>query len=182
MAETSWWWPAVLGLLAVCVPGLVAWYGQQRLTQIVRGVGSRAVGSIFAVSALGAATYFVGPLLLLDQSRGFASFVPFVLSSVALATVVGFAIRTGPPVPTYFAIFPALATLPLGVALFKASPSALWAMTGVTTAICLVAWIRHRYAVAHGTEEQEPDWHDAAKSDEEFVAKLGKVLSKKMPL
>ena len=133
------------------------------------------------VSALGAATYFVGPLLLLDQSQAFASFIPFALSSTALATVLGFAIRTGPPVPTYFAIFPALATLPLGVALFMASPPMLWTMTGVTVAICLAAWLRHRYAVAHGTEEHEPDWQAAKRADEEFIAKLGKVVGKKLP-
>jgi len=183
MAATSWWWPAVLGLVAVCGPGLVAWDGQARLTQSIHGsLGTRAVGTAFGVSALGAATYFVGPLLLLDQNQAFASFVPFVLSSVALATLLGFAIRTGPPVPTYFAIFPALATLPLGVALFMASPSALWTMTGVSAAICLLAWVRHRYAVAHGTEEQEPDRQAAQRADEEFIAKLGKVVGKKLPL
>lgn len=42
--------------------------------------------------------------------------------------------------------------------------------------------VRHRYAVAHGTEEQEPDWQAAQKADEAFIAKLGKVISKKLPL
>jgi hypothetical protein len=54
-------------------------------------------------------------------------------------------------------------------------------IASVLVSRCLVAWIRRRYAVAHGTEEQEPDEQDATKSDEELVARLGKVLRKKMP-
>ena len=78
MVAAAWWWPALLGLLAVLGGGLVAWVGQARLTDIVPGArGARAVGSIFALVAMGASSYFVTPLLLLDGSRGFASFVPF---------------------------------------------------------------------------------------------------------
>ncbi len=61
LALVAWWWPAILGLLAILGVGLVAWLGQARLTNIIPGArGERAVGSIFALTALGAASVLRG--------------------------------------------------------------------------------------------------------------------------
>ena len=180
LVAAAWWWPAVLGLLAVLGGGLAAWVGQARLTDVVPGArGARAVGSIFALVAIGTSSYFVAPLLLLDEGRGFASLVPYVLASVALAMLFGFAVRTGPPVPHYFSIGPLLVAPLLGVCLLMASPSRLWMVTGLAGALSLAAWARHRYTVAHGSEEPEPSPEAAAEADQQKLKKLGEKLGKK---
>ncbi|MGB5173236.1 MAG: hypothetical protein WBQ30_00705 [Thermoanaerobaculia bacterium] len=181
MVAAAWWWPALLGLLAILGGGLVAWIGQAWLTDIVPGArGARAVGSMFALVALGAGSYFVAPLLLLDGSRGFANLLPFVLASVSLAMLFGLAARTGPPVPHYFTIGPLLVAPLVGVCLLTASPGLLWAMVALNGFLCLAAWVRHRYALAHGTEEPEPSPEEAAQTDQERIVKLGQHLTKKL--
>ncbi|MGB5392004.1 MAG: hypothetical protein WBP10_17645, partial [Thermoanaerobaculia bacterium] len=142
--------------------------------------GARAVGSMFALVALGAGSYFVAPLLLLDGSRGFANLLPFVLASVSLAMLFGLAARTGPPVPHYFTIGPLLVAPLVGVCLLTASPGLLWAMVALNGFLCLAAWVRHRYALAHGTEEPEPSPEEAAQTDQERIVKLGQHLTKKL--
>jgi hypothetical protein len=180
LVAAAWWWPALLGLLAVLGGGLAAWIGQARLTDIVPGArGARAVGSIFALTAIGASSYFVAPLLLLDEGRGFSSLVPYVLASMALAVLFGFAVRTGPPVPHYFAVGPLILASILGVCLLMASPVLLWSTTAMTGALCLAAWFRHRYAAARGTEEPEPSPEAAAEADQQRLVKLREKLSKK---
>jgi hypothetical protein len=170
-----------VGLLAVLGGGLAAWVGQAQLTDIVPGArGARAVGSIFALVAIGTSSYFVTPLLLLEKQRGFTSLIPFVLASVTLAILFGFAARTGPPVPHYFAVGPlALAPL-LGMCLFRVSPQPLWLMAGLSGILGLAAWVRHRYAVAHGTEEPEPTAEEAAQADHQMLDKLSKKFKKKV--
>ena len=181
MVAAAGWWPALLGLLAVLGGGLMAWIGQARLTDIVPGArGARAVGSVFALVAMGTSSYFVTPLLLLEKQRGFASLIPFVLASVILSVVFGFAARTGPPVPHYFAVGPlALAPL-LGLCVFMVSPRSLWMMVGLSGSLGLAAWARHRYAVAHGTEEPEPTAEEAAQADHKMLDKLSKNIKKKI--
>jgi hypothetical protein len=180
LVSAAWWWPALLGLLAVLGGGLVAWIGQARLTEVVPGArGARAVGSIFAVAAIGTSSYFVAPLLLLDEGRGFVSLVPYVLTSVALALLFGFAVRTGPPVPHYFALGPLFLAPILGVCLLMASPSRLWMVTGLAGALSMAAWARHRYTVAHGTEEPEPSPEAASAADQQRLKKLGEKLGRK---
>ena len=180
LAAVAWWWPAILGLLAILGVGVVAWVGQARLTDIIPGTRrARAVGSIFALTALGAASYFVAPLLLLDGSSGFNCLVPFILASLGLSVVFGFAVRTGPPLPYWFMIGPLIAAPLVGVSLLMASPGWLWSTVGLTGTIGLAAWIRHRYAVAHGTEEPEPTSEEAAAADQQRLAKLRERLTKK---
>jgi len=180
LAIAAWWWPALLGLLAVLGGGLVAWIAQAQLTNVVPGArGARAVSSIFALVAMGTSSYFVAPLLLLEESRGFASLVPFVLASVSLAVIFGFAARTGPPVPHYFAIGPLVLAPVLGACLLMISPRALWVMVGWSAALCLAARVRHRHCLAHGTEEPEPSPEEAATADQKRLARLGKKLLKK---
>ncbi len=179
LVAATWWWPALLGLWAVLGCGLVAWIGQAQLTDIVPGArGARAVGSIFALSAMGAGSYFVAPLLLYDELHGFASFIPFILAIVAMAMLFGFAVRTGPPVPHYLALGPLLVAPLLGVCLLMVSPTLLWVTVGLAGFLCLAAWFRHRYAVAHGTEEPEPSPEEAAEADQEKLHKLSEKLSK----
>jgi hypothetical protein len=177
MVAAAWWWPAALGLLAILGGGLMAWIGQARLTDIVPGArGARAVASIFALVALGVSSYFVAPLLLLDESGGFASLLPWILASVSLAILFGAAARTGPPVPHYFMIGPLLVAPMVGVCLLMASPRLLWATVGASGVLCLAAWVRHRYALAHGTEEPEPSPEEAAQADRRTLMELGKKL------
>lgn len=181
MAAAVWWWPALLGLLAIIGAGLVAWIGQARLTDIVPGArGQRAVGAIFALVALGTCSHFVSPLLLLDEARGLANVAPFVLASVSLAVLFGFAARTGPPVPHYFMVAPLLLAPMTGVCLLMASPKMLWVMVGLTAVFCLAAWARHRVALAHGTEEPEPSPEEAAQADQQVLVKLSQKLLKKL--
>ncbi|MFW2438919.1 MAG: DUF3488 domain-containing protein [Arenicellales bacterium] len=181
MIAVAWWWPALVGLLAILGSGLVAWIGIALLTDKLPGArGARAVGSMFAMVALGAISYFVMPLLLLDGSRGFASLVPFVVASVGLAVVFGLAARTGPPVPHYFTVGPLLLAPLAGVSLLMASPGLLWVMVGLTAVLCLVAWVRHRVKLAHGTEEPEPSPEEAAQADQQKLVKLSKKVSKKL--
>jgi hypothetical protein len=180
LVAAAWWWPALLGLLAVLGGGSAAWIGQARLTNVVPGArGARAVGSIFALIAMGTSSYFVAPLLLLDQGRGFASLVPYVLTSVALALIFAFAVRTGPPVPHYSALGPLLLAPVLGVCLLMVSPTRLWATAALAGALSLAAWFRHRYALAHGTEEPEPSPEAAAEADQQKLEKLSEKLGKK---
>jgi len=181
MVAAAWWWPAALGLLAILGGGFLAWVGQAWLTDIVPGArGARAVASIFALVALGASSYFVAPLLLLDESGGFASLVPLILASVSLAVLFGFGARTGPPVPHYFTIGPLIVAPVVGVCLLMASPGRLWAMVCASGLLCLAAWIRHRYAVAHGTEEPEPSPEEAAQADQKKLVDLGKKLTSRL--
>jgi hypothetical protein len=179
LVEAVWWWPALLGLCAVLGCGLVAWIAQARLTDIVPGArGARAVGSIFALVSMGAGSYFVAPLLLYDALHGFTSLIPFILASVAMAMLFGFAVRTGPPVPHYFSLGPLLVAPLLGVCLLMVSPKLLWVTAGLAGILCLAAWFRHRYAVAHGTEEPEPSPEAAAQADQEKLHELREHLSK----
>jgi MFS family permease len=181
MIAAAWWWPALVGLLAIIGGGLVAWIGVAMLTNKLPGArGGRAVGSMFALVALGACSYFVTPLLLLDGSRGFASLVPFVATSVGLAVVFGLGARTGPPVPHYFTVGPLLLAPLAGISLLMASPWLLWVVTGLASILCLAAWIRHRLKLAHGTEEPEPSAEEAALADQQKLVKLSKKLGKKL--
>ena len=150
---------------------------QAQLTDIVPGArGERAVGSIFALVALGACSFFVAPLLLLDENRGLISLIPFVASSVSLAVLFGFAARTGPPVPNYFTIVPLLMAPVVGVCVFTASPGTIWISAGLTALLCLAAWIRHWRALARGTEEPELTEEEAALADQQRLIKLGEKL------
>jgi hypothetical protein len=179
LLAAAWWWPAMTGLLAVIVGGLVAWLVQAQLTDIVPGArGERAVGSIFAIVALGACSFFVAPMLLLDEGNGLINVTLFVLSGVSLAVLFGFAARTGPPVPNYFMIGPLFMAPVLGVCLFTASPTKLWISGALTGLLCLAAWVRHRVALAHGTEEPELTAEEAAQADQRRLIKLGEKLKK----
>lgn len=181
MIAVSWWWPALIGLLTILAGGLAAWIGIAILTNKIPGAsGARAVASIFVLVTIGACSYFVTPLLLLDGSRGFANLTPFVLASVGLATVFGMAIRTGPPVPHYFAIGPLLLAPLAGICVLIASPSLLWAMVGLTGILYLIALVRHRVKLAHGTEEPEPSAEEAAQKDQQTLVELSKKLAKKL--
>jgi hypothetical protein len=174
------WWPSIMGLMAILLVGLVAWLGQARLTNVVAGArGARAVGSIFSLASLGAGSYFVMPLLLLDEMMGLATLLPYMLSAVSLALLFGFAARTGPPVPHYFVFFPMIIAPLAGIALFMASPAKSWGVASLSLLVCGIAWIRHRMAVRYGWEEPEPSDADAAEADQERLLKLrGKLLRK----
>ena len=161
--------------------GLVAWIGIALLTDKLPGArGARAVGSMFALVALGACSFFVTPLLLLDGSCGIANLVPFVATSVGLAAVFGLAARTGPPVPHYFTFGPLLLAPLAGISLLMASPGLLWVVTGLTAVLCLAAWVRHRVKLANGTEEPEPSPEEAAMADQQKLVKFGQKLNKKL--
>lgn len=181
MALAALWWPATLGLLLIVGGGLFAWVAQARLTNVVPGArGARAVGSIFALVTLGSTSHFVAPALLLDQAAGFATFVPFLIASVSLAVVFAFAARTGPPVPHYFAVGPVFVAPLVGMAFMAASPALLWLTVALTGALSLMAWVRHKVALAGGTEEPEPTPEDAAEADREMLDKLSKKLPTKL--
>lgn len=180
MLAASWWWPALAGVLATLGGGLVAWIAQAQLKELLPKAGNaRSVASLFALVALGSAAYFVHPVLLLEGARGFTTLIPFVLASISLAILFAFAVRTGPPVPHYFAFGPILVAPLLGVSLMMVSPTALWSVVGASSALCLLAFFRHRYAVAHGTEEPEPNAAEAAQLDQERLLKVGNKLVKK---
>jgi hypothetical protein len=165
---SSLWWPMLIGAMGIVLVGLIAWMGQARVTAIIAGArGARAVGSIFALTALGSASYFVMPLFLLDESRGLASLFPYVVSTLSLALVSGLAARTGPPIPHYFIIFTSLIA------------SRLWGVAGLSLTVCGVAWLRHRVAAAQGWEETEPTEAQAVKTDSERLLKLRSKLLRK---
>jgi len=177
IAAAAWWWPALLGVMVVIGGGLVALIGQARLTEIVFGTrGAIAVGSIFALTALGASSKFVAPTLLLDGAAGAQTYLPFLIATLILAFLFAFAARTGPPVPNYFMIGPLLLAPLLGMALLMASPARLWAVVGAGVVVSVAAWIRHRVAVARGTEEPEPTTEEAAEADSEKLIKLGQKI------
>lgn len=181
LATASWWWPAVIGLMVVAGGGLIVWIGQARLTDIVPGArAAPAVGSIFALVAMGSSSYFVAPLLLFDVNLGVASLVPLVVASVSLAWLFGLALRTGPPIPHYFAIGPLIIAPALGVFLAMVSPALLWASVVASGVLGLAAWLRHRWAAAHGTEEPEIDPAAAAEADQKRLVELDKKLNKKL--
>ena len=88
--------------------------------------------------------------------------------------------RTGPPVPHYFAIGPFLLAPLVGIALLKVAPTDLWILTLAAGTLCLAAATRHAYAVTKGFEEQEPDPEAAAAEDTTKLQKLGKKLASKI--
>jgi len=181
-AVSSWWWPALLGVVVIFGSGFVAWLAQAQVARIVPGSRtSRAVGMVFALAAIGASANFIEPLLLLDPAGGLFVVVPFVLASAVLAGLCGYAIRTGPPVPTYFVLCPAAVAPLVGMALLSMSPSLLWATVVASVVVCALAVARHRYAVAHGLEEAEPDEEAAKQADLDRLEKVGKDLGKKLP-
>ena len=59
------------------------------------------------------------------------------------------------------------------------SPGLLWIMVGLSGSLGLAAWLRHRYAVAHGTEEPEPSAEEAAQADQERLDNLRQKLIRK---
>ncbi len=182
MLTASWWWPALAGVLATLGGGLVAWIAQAQLKELLpKASTARSVGSLFALVALGTTACFVHPVLLLEGAQGFDTLIPFVLASISLAILFAFAVRTGPPVPHYFAFGPMLVAPLLGVSLMMVSPTALWSAVGASCALWLLAVIRHRYAVAHGTEEPEPNATEAAHLDQERLLKVANKLVKKRP-
>jgi len=69
----------------------------------------------------------------------------------------------------------------VGVALFAMSSAALWGTVGVSGLLCALAVTRHRYAVAHGFEEEE-DHDEAERLDRERLDKLGRDIEKKLPI
>jgi len=179
LVMAAWWWPATIGMLGIIAAGLMAWLGQARLAALVPGSrGAHAVGTIFGITALGAASHFVTPLLLLDEMAGFGNLVPFLVTTLTLALVFGLAARTGPPVPNYFMVFPILASFLAGTALFMASYALLWATTGLALAIALAAYLRHKVAVAVGLEEHKPNDEQAAEKDHERLIKLRETLKR----
>ncbi|MGB5815460.1 MAG: ABC transporter C-terminal domain-containing protein [Thermoanaerobaculia bacterium] len=181
LAAAAWWWPALLGIMIILGGGLIAWIGQARLTDIVPGArGARAVGTIFALVAMGAASHFVAPLLIFDPGTGLANLLPFLLATLSLALLFAFAARTGPPVPHYFTIGPLLVAPLVGMSLMVASPPLLWLTVGASVVLCAAAWIRHRIAVARGTEEPEPSPEEAAEIDKEKLMKIDNKISKKL--
>ena len=181
MIAAAWWWPALVGLLAIIGGGLVAWIGVAMLSNKLPGArGARAVGSMFALVALGACTYFVTPLLLLDGSRGLVNLVPFVATSVGLAVVFGLAARTGPPVPHYFTVGPLLLAPLAGISLLMASPRLLLVVTALTAVLCLAAWIRHRVKLTRGTEEPEPSAEEAALADQQKLINISQKITRKL--
>ncbi|MDX2476482.1 MAG: hypothetical protein QNL05_03875, partial [Gammaproteobacteria bacterium] len=181
MIAAAWWWPALLGLLVIIGSGLVAWIFLSLLSNKLPGVvGARSVGSIFAVVTLGACSYFVEPLLLLDGSGGLANIVPFVIASLGMAVVFGLAARTGPPIPHYFTLGPLFLAPLAGICLLIASPSLLWVVTSLTGVLCLAAWIRHRVKLANGTEEPEPSPEEAAMVDQQKMVKLSQKIKRKL--
>jgi hypothetical protein len=182
-AASSWWWPALVGVVVILGAGPVVWLAQARAAGIVPGSRtSRAVGTTFALATLGACAYFIEPLLLLDPAAGPYVFVPLVLASAVLASLTGYAIRTGPPVPAYF-VLGTVGVAPLvGMALLAASSGLLWATVAATGVLCALAVVRHKYAAAHGLEEAEPDEHAAMRADLERLEKLGKDFEKKLPI
>jgi len=181
MIAAAWWWPALLGLLVIIGSGLVAWIFLSLISNKLPGaVGARSVGSIFAVVTLGACSYFVEPLLLLDGSGGLANLVPFVIASVGLAVVFGLAARTGPPIPHYFTLGPLFLAPLAGICLLIASPWLLWVVTSLTGVLCLAAWIRHKVKLANGTEEPEPSPEEAAMADQQKMVKLSQKLKSKL--
>jgi hypothetical protein len=122
----------------------------------------------------------VVPLFILDPGRGSANFLLFLLAALCLAVLFAFAARTGPPVPHFFTIGPVLVAPLVGIALMKASPGLLWITVVLSAVLCGVAWIRHRVAVARGTEEPEPDPEAAAEADTEKLMKLESKISGKL--
>lgn len=180
LVTASWWWPASLGLMVVVGGGLVVWIAQARFTDIIPGArAAPAVGSIFALVAMGSSSYFIAPLLLFDPGPGFASLVPLAIASVSLGGLFGLAVRTGPPVPHYFAVGPLVIAPALGISLAMVSPALLWASAIASGVLGMAAWLRHRWAVAHGTEEPEIDPATAAEADQKRLADLQQRLKRK---
>ena len=161
----------------------MAWLAQARTSRIVPGSRtSRAVGMVFVLAALGACAYFIEPLLLLEPDRGLIVLVPFVMASVALAGLTGYAIRTGPPVPPYFVLGSVVVAPLVGMALLAMRPGLLWWTVVASGVLCALAAVRHKYAVAHGLEETEPDEDEAERRDLERLEKFGKDFEKKLPV
>lgn len=180
LLTAAWWWPCLLGLLIILGSGCVAWVAQAQITNVIPGVrGARAVGTIFGLSALGGMSQFVAPVLLLEEAAGYAVLIPFFLCGLMLAVLFGFAVRTGPPVPHYFAFGPLLIGSFIGFALLKVSSALLWMVTLATSVLCVAAVIRHFYAVARGVEEPELSSEAAAEADTERLMKLSKRLARK---
>ena len=180
LLSAAWWWPSLLGLLIIIGSGSVAWIAQAQFTSVIPGArGARAVGTIFALSALGGMSYFVAPVLLLEETAAYAVIIPFVLCGLMLAVLFGFAVRTGPPVPHYFAFGPLLITPFIGFALLKVSPALLWMVAVTASVLCIVAVIRHFYAVKKGVEEPELSSEAAAEADTQRLMKLSKRLARK---
>lgn len=61
-----------------------------------------------------------------------------------------------------------------------ANPHLLWLTVALSAVLCLAAWIRHRVAVARGTEEPEPSPEEAAEVDTERLMKLEQKIPKKL--
>ena len=179
----SGWWPGLVGVVVILGSGFVAWLAQARLARIVAGSRtSRAVGTIYSLAAVGGCAYFFEPVLMLDPGAGVLVLVPLVLAAALLAGLTGYAIRTGPPVPLYFLLGVFIVAPAVGIALLAMSPRLLWATVVASVVLVALAITRHKYAMARGLEEAEPDEEAAKQADLERLEKLGKDFEKKLPI
>lgn len=176
LVAATWWWPCLLGLSTVLLSGLAARLGQARLTDVVPGIRGRAVGTVLGLTALGGASYFIAPVLLMDQSDGYLRIALYTGNAVAIAILFAYAVRSGPPVPTYFAIGPLLLAPALTSSLLMGFSQGLWTVTVLTVVLYASATVHHRYAAAHGTEEQASDAEDPSQVDQERLDRIAKKL------
>ena len=176
-AAPSVWWPAAVGIVVFLGTGFLGWLVKTRVVKsLPGGRTSRAVGTIYAVTALGAIAYFAEPLLLLDPVRGPALLPPLAIVTILLAGLTGYAARTGPPVPTWFLVGPLLGAALVGLALFAMDARGLWGTALLGVLLVVLAVVRHKVAVARGTEEPEMDEEDAERVDAERLEKVAKGL------
>ena len=182
-AILSWWWPALIGLVLVALPGILGWLLAMRIKRLFGLKGERAVGAIFGVSTLGMCAYFAGPLLILQGAAGFQSLVPLTLAASGLANILGGALRTGPPVAPFFMTGPLLFSPLLGMALLHGRPGPLWGVAAASIVLAIVVALHNLHTRKHRPRGHEDQDEDAAyREDEQKMRVVEEELAKKLPI
>ena len=78
--------------------------------------------------------------------------------------------------PTWFLVGPLLGAALVGLALFAMDARGLWGTALLGVLLVVLAVVRHKVAVARGTEEPEMDEEDAERVDAERLEKVAKGL------
>lgn len=180
LVTAALWWPGVIGFMCIVGAGFMVWLLQAKLTNIIPGSrNARAIGSVFALTSLGATSSLILPVLLLDEGHGLAYLFPFTIAATTSALLFGVAVRSGPPVPRYFMWLPLLLSPLIGMALFSTSVMANLAVAGGALLACLAAWLRNRLADRFGWKTDNLSDEEAAQIDQERMLKIQEKLSHK---
>ena len=170
---TGWlnatWWPCLAGAFALLLPSVVLRVGARSMAVVP---GARRLdgrwGAALASVALGVAAFWCGPAVIYLGRDAIAVLLPFTLAGAMLSYCFGRAIDPGDHFPLGAAALAIVLALPLGAAIFLASPVITWACALAVLAFTAAGTRRAPHgqaAEAKPTGSRSAGEHDSVPSD-----------------